>query len=107
DGRIVAPWRENIRYTHRRAGYHGGASLAEMTAPILVLLPSPDLVPSRWSVLPPESTRPAWWEPRRTVEPVQPTGAASPVKPVTRKGKAVPHDDLDGLFSVEDVPVTA
>ncbi len=106
DGHIVAPWRENIRYTHRRSGYHGGASPAEMTVPILILLPSPDLLPSRWSVLPPESTRPAWWEPRRTSEPAQSGGVAAPVKPVKRKGKAVAeHGGVDGLFAVEDVPV--
>ena len=33
DGRVVVPWREEIRYTRRRAGYHGGASLAEMAVP--------------------------------------------------------------------------
>ena len=57
-GRIVAPWREDIRYTYRKFGYHGGASLAEMTVPVLVLLPTADLLPSGWLVLPPESTAP-------------------------------------------------
>lgn len=60
-GRIVAPWREDIRYTPRKAGYHGGASLAEMTVPILVVLPSQDLLPKGWAVLPPERTFPSWW----------------------------------------------
>ncbi|MEV3920817.1 BREX-2 system phosphatase PglZ [Actinomadura coerulea] len=60
-GRVVVPWREDIRYMPRRAGYHGGASLAEMTVPLLVLVPSVDLVPKGWSILPPEKTVPRWW----------------------------------------------
>ncbi|TDD40560.1 BREX-2 system phosphatase PglZ [Actinomadura sp. KC06] len=60
-GRVVVPWREDIRYLPRRAGYHGGASLAEMTVPVLVLVPSVDLVPQGWSILPPEKTVPWWW----------------------------------------------
>ncbi len=84
DGRIVTPWREGIRYTHRRSGYHGGASLAEMTAPVLVLLPSTDLMPAGWSVLPPESTAPGWWAPAATPA-AQPTpaSAAPPSAPAT------------------------
>ena len=44
-GRVVVPWREEIRYTRRRAGYHGGASLAEMAVPVLVLTPAPESLP--------------------------------------------------------------
>lgn len=60
-GRVVVPWREDIHYTPRKAGYHGGASLAEMTVPVLVLLPDPGARPKGWAVLPPEQTAPAWW----------------------------------------------
>ncbi|PZS37540.1 MAG: BREX-2 system phosphatase PglZ [Pseudonocardiales bacterium] len=106
-GRIVAPWREDIRYTHRRSGYHGGASLAEMTVPVLVLLPSAELVPSGWFVLPPESTVPAWWASRQTLEPIHPdviAGAGSVGTPARRKTKALKQPEgVDGLFAVEDV----
>ena len=57
-GSIVAAWREDIRYTPRKGGYHGGASLAEMTVPVLVLVPTMDAVPAGWSVLEPESVMP-------------------------------------------------
>ncbi|MEU9044424.1 MULTISPECIES: BREX-2 system phosphatase PglZ [unclassified Kitasatospora] len=60
-GRIVAPWREDIRYTPRKAGYHGGASLAEMTVPVLVLLPSEAQLPKGWSLIAPEQVTPRWW----------------------------------------------
>ncbi|MGI5232536.1 BREX-2 system phosphatase PglZ [Actinoallomurus sp. CA-142502] len=67
-GRITVPWREDIRYTPRKAGYHGGASLAEMTVPVLVMLPGIDLLPSGWTVLPPEKVTPAWWTGRDAVQ---------------------------------------
>lgn len=92
DGAIVAPWREAIRYKPRKAGYHGGASLAEMSVPVMVLLPSPDLVPQGWHVLAPEQVVPHWWEP-------QPSGTVlSP--PPARKRKPKSEDSVP-LFSLE------
>ncbi|MFE5373997.1 BREX-2 system phosphatase PglZ [Streptomyces mirabilis] len=60
-GSITTLWREDQRYTPRKAGYHGGASLAEMTVPVLVLLPSAETLPPGWSVLSPEAVTPPWW----------------------------------------------
>jgi PglZ domain len=60
-GCVIVPWREDIHYTPRKAGYHGGVSLAEMAVPVLVLLPDLDARPKGWAVLPPEETVPAWW----------------------------------------------
>ncbi|MFJ8347480.1 BREX-2 system phosphatase PglZ [Streptomyces sp. NPDC094153] len=63
DGRrITAAWRDDLRYTARQAGYHGGASLAEVTVPVITLVPSGGAVPSGWVLLPPESAEPAWWK---------------------------------------------
>jgi hypothetical protein len=90
-GRVVAPWREEIRYTPRKAGYHGGASLAEMTVPVLVVLAGPDLLPAGWTVLAPEQAAPTWWTGH---EPVQPTAPAQPVR--TRRER-----QTDALFPVE------
>lgn len=59
--RIVSPWRESIRYTARKAGYHGGASLAEMTVPVLMFVPDPDALPAGWLALAPERAVPGWW----------------------------------------------
>ncbi|GDY33797.1 BREX-2 system phosphatase PglZ [Gandjariella thermophila] len=100
DGRVVVPWREDIRYTPRKAGYHGGASLAEMTVPVLTLLPAVDLLPSGWSVLPPESVAPEWWAPRHkpapTVIPAPPAGRRP-----GRKKPAREAPDVTPLFTVE------
>ncbi|MEV7603326.1 BREX-2 system phosphatase PglZ [Kitasatospora sp. NPDC089797] len=73
-GSIVAPWREDIRYTGRRAGYHGGAALAEVTVPVLLLVPSREAMPKDWIALPREQAAPGWWSPftghlRHPVEP--------------------------------------
>jgi hypothetical protein len=94
DGRVVAPWDAGIRYTPRKSGYHGGASLAEMTVPALVLLPSAELLPKGWSVLPPESTAPLWWTQRRTDE----TTTQAPARRATTKPKSA---SPASLFDVE------
>jgi PglZ domain len=85
-GRVVVPWRETIRYTPRKAGYHGGASLAEMTVPVLVVLPAGEAPPAGWSVLAPEDAAPSWWTGRtpvvaRATEPAG-LGAQTPVQVV-------------------------
>ncbi|MER6274007.1 BREX-2 system phosphatase PglZ [Streptomyces sp900105755] len=84
-GSITALWREDQRYTPRKAGYHGGASLAEMTVPVLVLLPSAEILPSGWSLLSPEAVTPTWWhhDANRAGTPTQPQPATS--RPATRK----------------------
>ncbi|MEV6437652.1 BREX-2 system phosphatase PglZ [Streptomyces anulatus] len=60
-GRVTAPWREDLRYTARKAGYHGGVSLAEVVIPVIALVPSEGPVPSGWTLLPTERTQPDWW----------------------------------------------
>ncbi|WP_322749521.1 MULTISPECIES: BREX-2 system phosphatase PglZ [unclassified Frankia] len=65
-GRIVALWDPALRYLGRKGGYHGGASPAEVTVPVLAFLPfrlsaastSRDLPPG-WRPLPDQ--RPRWW----------------------------------------------
>ncbi|MFJ7592205.1 BREX-2 system phosphatase PglZ [Streptomyces sp. NPDC097617] len=61
-GALVAPWREDIRYTGRKAGYHGGASLAEMTVPVLALVAAAEQMPKGWEGLPREKSAPGWWQ---------------------------------------------
>ncbi|MFB6844832.1 BREX-2 system phosphatase PglZ [Streptomyces sp. NPDC056373] len=78
--KVVLPWREDLRYTTRQAGYHGGASLAEVTVPVITLVPSAELVPEGWTLLPSERVAPAWWHGRQEATPAaaeQP--AAAPV----------------------------
>lgn len=93
-GTIVAPWREDIRYTPRKAGYHGGASLAEVTVPVIVLVPSQELRPANWAVLPSEQVVPAWWQSR--AETLPPAEEAQPVRKSRRRVKA---QEGEGLFA--------
>ena len=46
-GELVAAVDEGIHYTPKRAGYHGGASPAEVVVPVITLLPSESLAPVR------------------------------------------------------------
>lgn len=80
-GRIVLPWRDDLRYTARQAGYHGGAALAEVTVPVITLVPSADLIPSGWTLLPAESTAPGWWQ-DGTETPPDAAGTAAPAAEV-------------------------
>ncbi|NEA62029.1 BREX-2 system phosphatase PglZ [Streptomyces sp. SID12488] len=105
-GTIIAPWREDIRYTPRKAGYHGGASLAEVTVPLLVLLPALDVLPKGWEVLPREEATPSWWSQSRMPEETWPESvtlpAAAPVtKPRTTRKRA--EQEGEGLFTPAEV----
>lgn len=96
-GSAVVLWSENAHFGPRRAGYHGGASLAEITVPVLVFQPATALadVVKGWTQAPPQT--PDWWN-----ETVEAAPVALTPKPKTRK-KAMPIDDGQGLFSIEDV----
>ncbi|MDG4791857.1 BREX-2 system phosphatase PglZ [Micromonospora sp. WMMD1102] len=80
--RVVALWDPQLRYLPRQAGYHGGASLAEVTVPLLALLPLGAAAPPGWRLLSPQ--RPAWWTaatdatgPLSSAPPTQPAGRAT------------------------------
>jgi PglZ domain len=60
-GEVVAAWDEQIRYTPRKAGYHGGAAPSEVVIPALVFIPSESPVPRGWHVLNPVWHPPTWW----------------------------------------------
>ena len=61
-GRAVLPWDERIRYQPRRAGYHGGASLAEVIIPVLAFVPAATACPKGWTRYDnPALHEPAWW----------------------------------------------
>ncbi|MFF1629950.1 BREX-2 system phosphatase PglZ [Streptomyces sp. NPDC058272] len=59
---IVALWDADSRYTALKAGYHGGASLAEFTIPVLAFLPFGAVPPKEWREL--GDQRPTWWAPQ-------------------------------------------
>lgn len=92
-GQAILPAVERLRYTGLKAGYHGGATPAEVVVPVVVLVP--DTAPEMWdaaglSVAPPQ--RPAWWD-----APVAAAGE-SPVLPATPAETPPPTvPDVDAL----------
>ncbi|WP_169739992.1 BREX-2 system phosphatase PglZ [Actinospica robiniae] len=104
-GSLVAAVSEPLRYTSRKAGYHGGASLAEMAIPVLVFLQAGQPVPEatggpEWSVLNQSQTTPVWWSGE------QPPGGVVQAQPAPRKRPArgaVPSSETgaEALFSLE------
>lgn len=50
---------EDARYASLRSGYHGGASLAEITIPLLMVAWPGTPEPAGWRAAPPQA--PAWW----------------------------------------------
>ncbi|MBW5480341.1 BREX-2 system phosphatase PglZ [Streptomyces bambusae] len=108
-GSIVALWDADSRYTARKAGYHGGASLAEFAIPVLAFLPFGAEPPAGWREL--GNRRPAWWEtdgqpPLRPAAPaVEPAPApARPVRQRPTKVQAELAQTHDSLFEVALVP---
>lgn len=80
DQRIVALWDPAVRYLSPRAGYHGGASPAEMTIPLLAFLPTGAGAPKGWA--PVHLPQPTWWS-----APAAEPEAAAPVQPPRRPGR--------------------
>ncbi|MET9758472.1 BREX-2 system phosphatase PglZ [Streptomyces sp. NPDC006372] len=92
DGRITAAWRDDLRYTARQAGYHGGASLAEVTVPVLAFVPSDSPIPTGWTALPAEDTVPDWW--RGGTEPVAESASEPRAQGRGRKQTAPQEESL-------------
>jgi hypothetical protein len=98
DDGIVTAWRSSTHYTARKSGYQGGASLSEMTVPVLVFLPSQELLPKGWAVLAPESTYPVWWAQRKTaafIPPAPTRRTAGKTRPVRQNIDATPLFEVD------------
>lgn len=84
-GASVLAVSDGIRFAAKRAGYHGGASLAEVSIPIVVIKPNGADDPVGWVEAPPQE--PGWWN-----EPVRAATASSrPITPVkARARKQIP-----------------
>lgn len=101
DNRIVALWDPQLRYRQARAGYHGGASLAEVTVPLLAfLMPNATDIPKGWAAL--GNLEPDWWRPAQA-EP-EPTRPPAPQAAVPKPRRKVAEAQEPALF---DVPVDA
>ena len=101
-GEAVLAVDEGLRYTARKAGYHGGLSLSEVAIPLTILSTSVDTLAERLPGFPltraSTSTRyPAWWDLRPGGSPA-PAPVAAPA-PARRKSA----DDAPALFDAPAV----
>ena len=106
-GSVVLPWDERIRYTARKAGYHGGASLAEVVTPVLIFVPSGAPIPKGWArYSTPALHAPSWWNPAAGAD-AGDSAAASRTVTTSRKVAKQPAPDTATLFTDADIPVPA
>ena len=90
---IVALWDTDSRYTAQKAGYHGGASLGEMTIPVLAFLPF-ESDPGDWQEL--FDQQPKWWvdDTDETLNIPEPKVVADRVKRASSKSKELASDQI-------------
>ncbi|WP_431882384.1 BREX-2 system phosphatase PglZ [Micromonospora gifhornensis] len=94
--RIIALWDPSRRYRPMKAGYHGGASLAEVTIPLLAyLVPNVTDVPAGWA--PVEDRQPDWWE---STPPAAAQPDLAPPTPPARSRRKAPVVVGEALFDV-------
>jgi hypothetical protein len=99
--RVVALWDPQLRYLPKKAGYHGGASLAEVTIPLLAFLPLGAGTPSGWSPI--GHPQPAWWE--GVSAPAEPAVASRPAAPAPRRQRR--PEPAAGTAALFDLPSSA
>ncbi|MEU4394369.1 BREX-2 system phosphatase PglZ [Kribbella sp. NPDC023855] len=103
DHRAILAVDEDLRYGPLKAGYHGGASAAEVVVPIAVLVPDEDSNPLGLALLPPQV--PTWWLTQENVA-VEPVPAPRPLgtRDLTRTSKKSRPDLEPTLFDEVDPP---
>lgn len=90
-GRVVAAWDESLRYRSKAAGYHGGASAAEVTIPFLVFARSlGESVGPGWERAADQA--PDWW----TTPAATPTTPTRPTAAARRSRRARPKGSESG-----------
>jgi len=85
DGRAVLAVSEGLRYGPLKAGYHGGASAAEVVVPVAVLVPDEATNPLGLPLLPPQT--PSWWDLSGVVALSTPT-TPNGIRPTSGKRKS-------------------
>jgi len=106
DQAVIAAVDEAIHYTPRKAGYHGGASPAEVVIPVITLLPSDSLRPPGWFVYDHDSHAPAWWNAPTRGPSAEPRPPAQTKPAATRRKPAKAPGETAALFDVAEVATT-
>ena len=98
-GPVIAAAVEDLRYANKAAGYHGGATPAEVTIPFVVLSRDPAaLSAAGWQAAPPQA--PEWWSaalPPGRISGLSQPAAMAPTQ--ARRGRASAEPEgMDALF---------
>jgi hypothetical protein len=89
DRGVLAPWHDDLRYSAKRGGYHGGATPDECIVPLSVFVPVGVDTPKGWA--PVAVVTPAWWD--LQLESVAAPEVSPPPKP-TRRTPVRDHPEL-------------
>ncbi|MGW7358885.1 BREX-2 system phosphatase PglZ [Streptomyces sp. NPDC054802] len=98
-GAVIALWDADSRYTGRKAGYHGGVSLAEIAIPLQAYLPFGATPPEGWREL--GDPAPQWWSLDQVAEKAPaalapssgPAAAPAPARRRPSKSKQVTQEE--------------
>lgn len=101
-GTAVLAVSDGVRYGAKRAGYHGGASLAEVTIPIVVVKPNGAENPTGWVEAPPQE--PLWWNESAASDEAVPTAELPTAKPRPRKAASAAPTLFDDVPETTDAP---
>ncbi|WP_420733852.1 BREX-2 system phosphatase PglZ [Brevibacterium luteolum] len=108
EGHAVLPTSERLRYGPLKAGYHGGATPAEVVVPVVVLVPGTEAPEGSGLQLARTTQTPRWW----TVAPTEAATVqveAQPARARRKASKPSPPPQEDALFETPSAgaqPVT-
>ncbi|MBF6346443.1 BREX-2 system phosphatase PglZ [Nocardia cyriacigeorgica] len=105
DHRAILALDEQVRYTGLKAGYHGGATPAEVVIPVTILING--AVPQHLDLEIAPPTQPAWWDADRVVTEPAPSSAVIPVKRPKPTPAPKASASGEGLFEVDTPTRTA
>lgn len=95
---VLAPWNDDLRYSAKHGGYHGGATPDECIVPLSVFTPLGMDPPKGWDVI--AQVTPTWWD-LHVERPLEPSDVAKPKK-TKPKRRRKPTEDEATLFPVPD-----
>ena len=103
--RLLAPWSERVRFSMKKNGYHGGATLQEVVLPFGVFaLPETAAHVAGWREAAQET--PGWWRWRVETVPQdepQPALPAAEPQPTALARRLPPRGETGDLFAQPDV----
>lgn len=102
---VLAPWHDDLRYSARHGGYHGGATPDETLVPLSVFAPYGIDAPPGWDQV--DDIRPDWWDlatpaVEESIEVAPPSTPSRPKRP-----RKAPHENQGALFGASDEDAAA